>query len=118
MNVREGEVVLTPLPQADGRIKTQPAISLRVMPSFGDILVCGVSTQLHQQVPGFDEIIAISDADFAASGLRLSSVIRLDLLTVQPLIDIGGVIGIIFAERHERLLHRLSDYLTANLSPF
>ncbi len=118
MNVQEGDVVLTPLPQADGQLKTRPAIALRVMPSFGDILVCGISTQLHQQVAGFDEVIAASDADFAASRLRFSSVIRLDFLTVQPLADIGGVIGVISAERHERLLRRLSDYLAANLSPF
>ncbi len=118
MNVEEGAVILTSLPQADGQLKTRPGITLRVMPSFGDILVCGISTQLHQQVVGFDEVIATSDADFAASGLRFSSVIRLDFLTVQPLIDIGGVIGMISVERHERLLRRLCDYLAANLSPF
>ncbi len=116
MTVEEGEVVLTPLPQADGQIKIRPGIALRTMPSFGDILVCGISTQLHQQVAGFDEIILTSDADFAASGLRFSSLIRLDFLTVQPLIDIFGVIGAISDKRHERLLRRLSEYLTANLS--
>lgn len=118
MNVEEGDVILTSLPQADGQLKTRPRIALRVMPSFGGILVCGVSTQSHQQVVGFDEVIAASDTDFTASGLRFSSVIRLDFLIVQPLIDIGGVIGVISAGRHERLLRRLSDYLVANLSPF
>ncbi len=115
MNVEEGEVVLTTLPQADGQLKIRPGIALRIMPAFGDILICGISTQMHHQVVGFDEIVLTSDADFAASGLRLSSLIRLDFLTVQPLADIGGVIGAISVTRHERLLRQLSEYLIADL---
>jgi len=49
--MKEGDVVLTPLPQADGAMKNRPAIVLRVMPPFGDRLVCGVSSQLHQRAP-------------------------------------------------------------------
>ena len=41
--MNEGDVVLTPLPQANGLVKLRPAILLRQMPSFGDWLVCGVS---------------------------------------------------------------------------
>lgn len=40
-------MALTPLPQADGRVKNRPTIALRRMPGFGDWLVCGVSTQLQ-----------------------------------------------------------------------
>lgn len=32
--MKEGSVVLTPLPQKDGRIKNRPAILLRRMPPF------------------------------------------------------------------------------------
>ena len=49
-----GDVVLTPLPQADGRLKPRPAVLLKKMPPFGDWLLCGVSTQLQQEVAGFD----------------------------------------------------------------
>ena len=42
----EGDVVLTPLPQADGQVKNRPAVVLRVMPPHGDLLVCGVSNFL------------------------------------------------------------------------
>jgi mRNA interferase MazF len=59
--MKEGDVVLTPLPQADGKIKNRPAVVLRVMPQYGDLLVCGVSTQVHQEVVGFDETIRPSD---------------------------------------------------------
>ena len=68
--MKEGDVVLTPLPQADGQIKNRPAIILREMPPHGDFLVCGVSTQLHQEAAGFDDPIRPGDADFANSGLK------------------------------------------------
>lgn len=40
-------MALTPLPQADGRVKNRPTMALRRMPGFWDWLVCGVSTQLQ-----------------------------------------------------------------------
>ena len=67
--MNEGDVILTPLPQADGKIKNRPAIYRREMPPFRDLLVCGVSTQTHQLAPEFDELITSQDNDFAASGL-------------------------------------------------
>ena len=103
--------------QANGQLKIRPAVALRTMPSLGDILVCGISTQLHQRLPGFDEVIASFDIDFAASGLRFDSLIRLGFLTAQPLPDIAGVIGAVSAERHARLLRRLSGYLVEPLGP-
>ena len=109
--MQEGDVVLTPIPQADGRIKNRPALILREMPSHGDFLVCGVSTQLHESVPGFDEIISPTDADFASSGLVAASLIRLSFLAVLPRKNIAGVIGSIAPERHRRLLDALSKHL-------
>jgi len=55
--MNEGDIALAPLPQADGQIKNRPVILLRRLPPFGDFLICGVSTQLHQRVAGFDEAI-------------------------------------------------------------
>ena len=101
--MQEGDVVLTPVPQADGTVKNRPAIVLREMPVYRDVLVCGVSTQLHQYVPGFDDLIAPADADFAASGLVAPSLIRLGLLAVVPRRNIPGTIGASAPERHKRL---------------
>ena len=109
--MKEGDVVLTPLPQANGQIKNRPAILLREMPPFGDALVCGVSTQLQQKVAGFDEIIASQDADFVNSGLRTDSLVRLGFLTVVPRSKIAGSLGSISATRHKRLLQNLSRHL-------
>jgi len=114
--MKEGDVVLTPVPQADGMVKNRPAVVLREMPPYRDLLVCGVSTQLQRQVKDFDEVISPSDADFASSGLLTESLIRLGFLAVLPRKSIAGSIGEISKERHERLLQTLSEYLMANVS--
>ncbi len=112
----EGDVALTPLPQADGRIKPRPAILLRRMPPFGDWLICGVSTQLHQAVAGFDDIIEPDHPDFRGSGLKAASVIRLGFLTVLPADHFLGVLGAISPERHSRLRQRLAAFLATERS--
>ena len=109
--MKEGDIVLTPVPQANGQIKNRPALFLRAMPPFNDVLVCGISTQLQQQVVGFDEIIGRQDTDFASSGLVTDSVIRLGFLAVIPQNKIIGSIGSIASNRLQRLLKNLSDHL-------
>ena len=107
----KGDIVLALLPQTDGRGKYRPAVVLRRMPGFGDLLVCGVSTQLRQQVVDFDEIIEPSHADFKMSGLKAPSLIRLGFLAVLPVSSFLGTIGSISGQRHQRLLSRLSEHL-------
>ncbi len=111
--MKPGDVVLTPLPQADGVIKNRPALALCQMPPFGDWLVCGMSTQLQQQAVNFDELIIVSDVDFAPSGLKTPSIIRLGFLAVMPASKFLGTIGSISQERRVRLLRKLSEYLQA-----
>jgi len=113
--MKEGDVILASLPQANGQFKNRPAVALRELLPYGDLLVCGISTQAHQLVPGFDKEIKRSDADFATSGLLADSIIRLGFLAVLPRQSIIGSIGIISLERHLRLLHRLSEYLVENV---
>jgi len=113
--MKESDVILTTIPQADGNVKHRPAVILREMPPFGDMLVCGVSTQLHHYVQGFDEIITLNDADFTSSGLVTASLIRLSFMAVLPRRTIVGTIGSIAPERHKRLLKALSIYLVKDL---
>jgi mRNA-degrading endonuclease toxin of MazEF toxin-antitoxin module len=54
--MREGEIVLAALPQADREEKYRPALILKLMPNE-DFLVCAVSTQLSKYIPEFDKII-------------------------------------------------------------
>jgi mRNA interferase MazF len=109
--MKQGDIVLTTIPQADGKLKNRPAIVLCEMPPYSDLLLCGVSTQLHQYVKGFDEIISCNDRDFRSSGLMSTSLIRLGFLAVVSRSCILGSIDTISSERHKRLLKTLSSYL-------
>lgn len=104
-------MVLTAFEQADGQTKNRPAVILRVMRPFGDLLICGISRQLRHRVADFDEMIALTDSDFAASGLADTSLIRLGFLALLPAAEFLGDIGFISPERHRRLLRRLASYL-------
>jgi mRNA interferase MazF len=111
--MKEGDVALAALPQADHQQKKRPVIVLRKMPFPGDFLVCGVSTQARQQVASFDELISPEDTDFKSSGLLAPSLIRLGFLMVVPGREVVGAIGSVSPERHRRLLQALCDYLRA-----
>jgi mRNA interferase MazF len=109
--MQEGDVALAAIQQADGWAKNRPVLILREMPLHGDFLVCGISTQLHHVLPGFDEVISPRDSDFVESGLVAASLIRLSFLAVLPRKRIAGAIGSISPERHRRLLEALSSHL-------
>ena len=72
-----------PKPIAESKI-AQLLVVLKAMPPFQDLLVCGVSTQLQQQVKDFDEIIGAGDEDWRTSGLLAPSLFRLGFLAVVP----------------------------------
>jgi mRNA interferase MazF len=107
----EGDVILTSFPQADGQVKVRPALILRRMPRFGDLLICGISTQLHYAVANFDEVIEPADADFSASGLKAPSLLRLGFLAVLPAGKSLGRIGSVADERRQRLVGNLCRHL-------
>lgn len=109
--MREGDIALAPLPQMDGMRKPRPVLLLRELLSFGDYLVCGVSTQIHFAISHFDEIIRFSDKDDRSSQLKEESVIRPAFLAVLERNGIPGSIGSISQARHERLLTNLGKYL-------
>jgi 3-deoxy-manno-octulosonate cytidylyltransferase (CMP-KDO synthetase) len=109
--VKPGHVIAAAMPQADGRVKLRPTIVLREIPPFGDLLVCGISAETRHLVVGLDEVIGPADADFAASGLTETSLIRLGCLTTIPRRQFGGYVGRIGMARLNRLLSRLSQVL-------
>ena len=113
--MKDGDVVLVPLPQADGQRKPRPAVVLRTLPPFGDFLICGISSQLRQEAKGFDDLITQADTDFSKSGLRADSLIRLGFLGVYARSQLLGSIGEISSERHGRLVKRLADFLIRGL---
>ena len=110
--MREGEIVLTNLQQADGSYKLRPVLVLKQLPGYNDFLVCGISTQLHQLIKDFDELLDEKDRHFMSTGLRQSSIIRLGFLATIPSGKIPGTIGSIDPELHKSLIGRLANYLT------
>ncbi len=109
--MKEGDIILVAMGQADNRSKRRPALVLRQMPKFNDLLVCGISTQTHQNIPNFDAILAQESPDFEQTGLVASSVVRLGFLNVIPMSKASGVLGNIRQELHATLLERLCLYL-------
>ncbi len=109
--MREGEIILANLPQADGSIKLRPVLLLKQLPGYNDFLVCGISTQLHQLIRNFDELIDEKDINFIQTGLRQSSIIRLGFLALIPHSKTPGSIGRIDSTLHRNLLERLAKYL-------
>lgn len=83
-HVSPGDVVVAPLAQADGGLKPRPVLLLRELPGFGDYLACGISTQLHQAIEGFDLVLSPGSPEFAACGLHAESLVRLGFLGVVP----------------------------------
>jgi mRNA interferase MazF len=39
--MREGEIILANLPQADDNFKLRPVLLLKQLPGYNDLLVCG-----------------------------------------------------------------------------
>jgi mRNA interferase MazF len=113
--MREGEIVLAVLPQVDREQKPRPVLILRKMPN-GDFLVCAISTQLNKYIPEFDEIIRADDSEFAATGLKKESLVRLSFSHVVPPSELRRSIGYINDHIHRKLLLNLSNYITLSLN--
>jgi mRNA interferase MazF len=61
----------------------RPALVVRKLPGhYQDWLICMISSQLSEEIPGFDEVISPEDVDFNGSGLRVKSLIRTGRLAV------------------------------------
>ncbi|MFY8000946.1 MAG: type II toxin-antitoxin system PemK/MazF family toxin [Candidatus Kapaibacteriota bacterium] len=112
MKFQEGNIFIANLQQADGLWKQRPVLVLRILPApYYDILICGISTNLQQEIIGFDEQIAFTDSDFSVSHLKQTSVIRLSFVGTVAVSDVVGRIGRISPERHQRLLRTFTRYL-------
>jgi len=108
-----GQVVLFRFPQTDiEEGKLRPALLLARLPGpYEDWLICMISSQFHQYIPDFDELVQESDADFAESGLKVPSVIRIGRLAVVADEILLGAIGQISMDRLERIKKRLAEWL-------
>ena len=111
--MRAGDIVLVRFPQADLNAgKLRPALVIAIAPSYhSDLLLALVSSRIYQAVPEFDEIVAISDDDYAKMGLKVNSVIRLSRIATVESSLISARLGNISPERLNRIKSRLIDWL-------
>jgi mRNA interferase MazF len=109
-----GQVVVFRFPQTDlAEGKLRPALLLGKLPAeYDDWLICMISSQTHQYVAGFDEILQESDSDFGESGLKVTSVIRVGRLAVVSGEVLIGAIGQVSSERLSRVKKHLADWLS------
>jgi mRNA interferase MazF len=109
--MKEGDIALVELLQADKKKKLRPVLLLRKMQGYDDFLVCGISSQLRQEIKGFDWVIPEGSIDFRQSGLKSGSLVRLGFLAVVPEQSIPGGIGNVSQERLNALREKLADYI-------
>jgi mRNA interferase MazF len=111
--ITEAQIVLFRFPQTDQTEgKLRPALVVRRLPGqYNDWIICMISSQLHQEIPDFDEVITPSDSDFQLSGLKLASVIRLSRLAVVNSDVLLGKLGQIDAQRLSRIKQRLANWI-------
>ena len=110
---RAGRIVLCRFPQTDfAPGKRRPALLLLPLPSeYDDWLVCMMSTKIEQAISDVDELITVSDSDFAQSGLKEDTLIRLTRLATVTDLLFTGTIGQIGSERLTRLKSNLARWI-------
>ncbi len=112
--INPGTIILLNFPQADLQtFSIRPVLLLKETPSrFDDWLVCMVSSQIHQHIEGFGEIINKDDSDFPTSRLKNTSVIRLDRILTVSQQRFKAELGNIDQDRLQRLYNMLARWFT------
>ena len=108
-----GQIVLFKFPQADlAEGKLRPALLLAKLPSrYDDWLICMISSQTHQAIENFDDVVNEDDFDFASSGLKSASIIRVGRLAVVEGKILLGAIGEIDSGRLKHIKERIADWI-------
>jgi mRNA interferase MazF len=111
--MKPGDIVLIRFPQTDLKAgKLRPALVLAIAPGHhADLLLAMISSRIYQAVPDFDEIIAPSDSDYATTGLKVDSVVRLGRIASVASSVINARLGNISSQRLRQIRNRLADWL-------
>jgi len=111
--IQEGQIVLFKFPQADQSPgKLRPSLLVKKLRGpYDDWLICMISSQLSQEILGFDEIINKEDTDFKQSGLKTSSVIRISRLAVVDQNIFLGTLGNISNKRLNSIKNNIADWI-------
>ena len=111
--MKRGTVVLTPFPFTDlSGQKVRPAVVVSRSDRPGsDILLAFVTTRQGRPLSGTDLLIEDSHPDFGRTGLKRSSIIKLDkLVTVETTVllgELGELSEVLLREVGEKLRYAL-----------
>lgn len=113
--MKAGDIVLIRFPHTDlSEGKLRPALVIASVPGrHPDLLLALISSRIHQAVPDFDEIIAETEADFASTGLKTRSVVRLARLATLTSSLINARLGRVAPERLANIKTRLAAWLAS-----
>ena len=113
--MKPGDVVLVRFPQTDLEAgKLRPALIVAMAPGrHSDALLAMVTSRIYQSIPGFDEIIEPTDKDYADSGLKSRSIVRLSRLASVNTSVIIANLGEISNERLYRAKQQISKWLNS-----
>ncbi len=110
-----GDIAISAIPQADGKTKLRPLAVLSEFPRHGDLLVCGITSQMWNFTEGFDVPLRKGEPDFEKSGLKRDSIFRMGHLTVLARNKVSGSIGKISDELLNKLIANLMSHLAKSL---
>jgi len=112
--IQNGQIVLFTFPHTNQSVgKLRPALVLRALAGLqNDWLICMISTQLHHEVPGIDEVIHNTDPDFSQTGLKVTSLIRVLRIAVVSTDLLRGTVGNLAEERLSRIRTGLAQWIS------
>jgi len=112
--IQDGQIVLFAFPHTNQSMgKLRPALILRALPGpQDDWLICMISTQLHHEVPGVDEVIHDTDPDFSQTGLKMTSLVRVLRIAVVSADLLRGAVGNIAEQRLARIRICLAQWIS------
>ncbi len=108
-----GQIALTPFPNTYlSHPKLRPVLLIcKASVRYDDWLVCMVSSQLQQFEPELDEFIRTDDSEYAATGLKVSSVLRVTRLAVLQTDLMVGLLGEISQPRLKTVTQRIARWI-------
>lgn len=114
---KAGQVVVIKFPQTDYQgNKLRPALLIAPLPGkYGDWLVCMISSQIHQAINNFDEVVYEDSIDFVRSGLKKASAIRISRLSIVSEDILFGTTGEISNERLHHIKQKLAKWISGNV---
>jgi mRNA interferase MazF len=111
--IRSGQLVLFSFPQTDQAVgRLRPALVLRRLPGpYDGWLICMISSKLWHEIAGVDDVVREADPDFAETGLKVTSVVRVTRIAVVSTDILHGAIGKLNEERLTRIRTRVANWI-------